>query len=57
MFPSVLSGIPDLVEDGRIDPKLEPPADIAVKSAVAIELTFAQWGMEAPPVPLWQEHL
>jgi hypothetical protein len=36
MLPSVPRGIPDLVEDSRIDPKLEPPADVAVKSAVRV---------------------
>jgi len=51
MLPSIPTGVPDLVEDGRIDPQLEPPADVAVKSTVRIELTFAQWRMESPPVP------
>src|SRR6516164_9791252 len=55
MLPSVPVGVPCLVEDSRIDPQLEPPADVAVKSAVRVELTFAHWRMETPPVPLWQE--
>jgi hypothetical protein len=44
-----------LVKNRRIDPKLELPAYVAVKGTVAIELTFAQWRMEAQPVPLWQK--
>jgi len=55
MLPSVPTGVPDLVEDSRIYPQLELPTDVAVKSAVRIELTFAQWRMEAPLVPLWQK--
>jgi hypothetical protein len=55
MLPSVPSRIPDLVEDSRIDPQLEPPADVAVKSAIRIELTFAQWRMETPNGTHWQE--
>jgi len=55
MLPSVPSGIPDLVENSRIDPELQASADVAVKGTVRIELTFAQWRMEPPPLPLWQK--
>jgi hypothetical protein len=55
MLPSLPSGVPDLMQDSRINPELNFPADVAVKSAVRIEVKFAQWRMEAPLVPLWQK--
>ena len=56
MLPTVPSGVPDVVENSRIDPELEFPSDVAVKGRVAIELNFAQWRMEAPLVTLWERN-
>jgi len=53
MLPTIPSGVPDLVENRRIDPQLELPADVAVKSAVRVELTFAALAHSTAACPIW----
>jgi len=50
MLPLIPGAIPECVQDGWVEPKLQLAPRVAAQCSVVVEITFAQWHME-PSAP------
>src|ERR1035438_10068419 len=55
MLPLIPRAVPEGMEGGWVEPKLQLAAHVAAQCPVVVEITFPQWHMEPPPMEIWRK--